>query len=166
MSTVVPGADDMRRLGAALAPLLRPGDLVLLTGPLGAGKTTFAQGVGAGLGVPERILSPTFVLAREHGGGRLPLVHVDAYRLGSWAELDDLDLDTPAETAVTLVEWGEGLAEPLADGHLEVRIGRADDPVDESRTVDLRAVGPAWADRRAAVARLRAVQHVDLGSSG
>lgn len=156
MSIPVPDAGDMRRLGAALAPLLRPGDLVLLTGPLGAGKTTFAQGVGAGLGVPERILSPTFVLAREHGGGRLPLVHVDAYRLGSWAELDDLDLDTPAETAVTLVEWGEGLAEPLADGHLEVRIARADDPADESRTVGLHPVGPAWSDRHLEVEALTA----------
>jgi tRNA threonylcarbamoyladenosine biosynthesis protein TsaE len=139
----------MRAAGSALAALLRPGDLVLLVGPLGAGKTTFAQGVGAGLGVSGRVLSPTFVLAREHGGGRLPLVHVDAYRLGSAAELDDLDLDTPAPAAVTLVEWGEGLVEPLADGHLEVRIERSDDPGDETRTVAVRAVGPAWADRRA-----------------
>ncbi|HEX7355142.1 MAG TPA: tRNA (adenosine(37)-N6)-threonylcarbamoyltransferase complex ATPase subunit type 1 TsaE [Mycobacteriales bacterium] len=137
----------MRRLGERLAAVLRAGDLVLLSGPLGAGKTTLAQGIGAGLGVAERILSPTFVLAREHDGGRLPLVHVDAYRLGSLAELDDLDLDTPAETAVTLVEWGEGLAEPLADGHLEVRIDRADEPLDETRTVVLRPVGRAWADR-------------------
>lgn len=144
----------MRRLGTALAAVLRAGDLVLLSGPLGAGKTTFAQGVGVGLGVVERILSPTFVLAREHHGGRLPLVHVDAYRLGSLAELDDLDLDTPAETAVTLVEWGEGLAEPLADGHLEVRIERSDQALDDTRTVVLAAVGPAWADRRGELDRL------------
>jgi tRNA threonylcarbamoyladenosine biosynthesis protein TsaE len=144
----------MRFLGTELATVLRAGDLVLLSGPLGAGKTTFAQGVGSGLGVVERVLSPTFVLAREHHGGRLPLVHVDAYRLGSLAELDDLDLDTPAQTAVTLVEWGEGLAEPLADGHLEVRIERSDQPLDDTRTVTLIAVGPAWADRHDALARL------------
>ncbi len=143
----VPTAAAMRTLGEAVAALARPGDLVLLCGPLGAGKTTFAQGVGVGLGVTERVLSPTFVLAREHVNGRLPLVHVDAYRLGSFAELDDLDLDTPAESAVTLVEWGEGLVEPLADGHLEVRISRSDDPGDDARAVTFRAVGPAWSDR-------------------
>ena len=160
---IVATGDDMRALGHDLAPLLRAGDLVLLIGPLGAGKTTFAQGVGAGLRVPDRILSPTFVLAREHGGGRLPLVHVDAYRLGSFAELDDLDLETPAETAVTLVEWGEGLVEPLADGHLEVRIGRSDESGDEVRSVELVPTGPAWADRGGALEVLSAA---DLGSEG
>lgn len=150
---IVATARDMRALGAAVAALLRPGDLVLLTGPLGAGKTTCAQGVGAGLGVAERLTSPTFVLAREHAG-RLPVVHVDAYRLGSLAELDDLDLDTPASAAVTLVEWGEGLAEPLADGHLEIQLGRSDAEGDDVRHVTVRGVGPAWADRNGALARL------------
>jgi tRNA threonylcarbamoyladenosine biosynthesis protein TsaE len=149
----VPTASDMRRLGNDLAALLRPGDLVLLVGPLGAGKTTLAQGIGAGLGVAERLTSPTFVLAREHAG-RMPVVHVDAYRLGSAAELDDLDLDTPAESAVTLVEWGEGLAETLAAGHLRVTLGRSEDAGDDVRTATLVGVGPAWAGRRVALEEL------------
>ncbi len=146
-------ATDMRALGMALAGVLVPGDLVLLTGPLGAGKTALAQGIGAGLGVAERLTSPTFVLAREHVG-RVPVVHVDAYRLGGLAELDDLDLDTPAASAVTLVEWGGGLAETLADGHLLVEIARSDVPADDVRTVRLTGVGPAWDDRRDGLAAL------------
>jgi tRNA threonylcarbamoyladenosine biosynthesis protein TsaE len=144
----VPDADAMRALGRELAEQLRPGDLIVLSGPLGAGKTVVAQGIGAGLGVAERITSPTFVLAREHVGATLPLVHVDAYRLGSLAELDDLDLDTALPNAVTVVEWGAGLVEPLADGHLLVEIERSDDPGDEVRRVTLRAVGKAWAGRQ------------------
>jgi tRNA threonylcarbamoyladenosine biosynthesis protein TsaE len=143
----------MRALGLELAGHLRAGDLVLLTGPLGAGKTALAQGIGAGLGVAERLTSPTFVLAREHAG-RLPVVHVDAYRLSGLAELDDLDLDTPAESAVTLVEWGGGLAESLADGHLLVEIDRSDDPADDTRQVRLTGVGAAWDDRRESLASL------------
>ncbi len=149
----VPTARDMRALGLELAGHLRAGDLVLLTGPLGAGKTALAQGIGAGLGVAERLTSPTFVLAREHAG-RLPVVHVDAYRLSGLAELDDLDLDTPAESAVTLVEWGGGLAESLADGHLLVEIDRSDDPADDTRQVRLTGVGAAWDDRRESLASL------------
>lgn len=141
-------AATMADLGSRLARCLRPGDLVVLAGPLGAGKTVLAQGIGAGLEVPERITSPTFVLAREHGGGRLPLLHVDAYRLASLDELDDLDLDTTLPDAVTVVEWGAGLAEPLADGHLLIEIHRSDDPADEVRHVVLRGVGPAWAARQ------------------
>jgi tRNA threonylcarbamoyladenosine biosynthesis protein TsaE len=143
----VEAAADMRALGVALAGLLAAGDLVLLTGPLGAGKTVLAQGIGVGLGVTERLTSPTFVLAREHVG-RVPVVHVDAYRLGGLAELDDLDLDTPADSAVTVVEWGGGIAETLADGHLLVEITRSDDPGDDVRTVRLTGVGPAWDGRR------------------
>jgi tRNA threonylcarbamoyladenosine biosynthesis protein TsaE len=141
-------AADMHAFGRRLAGALHAGDLIVLSGPLGAGKTVVAQGIGEGLGVPDRITSPTFVLAREHAGGRLPLVHVDAYRLSSLAELDDLDLDTALPGAVTVVEWGAGLVEQLADGHLLVEIARSDEPGDELRRVTLRAVGKAWAGRQ------------------
>ncbi|TML25259.1 MAG: tRNA (adenosine(37)-N6)-threonylcarbamoyltransferase complex ATPase subunit type 1 TsaE [Actinobacteria bacterium] len=113
--------DDTRAFGRTLGSVLRAGDLVLLTGPLGAGKTALAQGIGAGLGVPGEVTSPTFVIARVHRGGRLPFVHVDAYRLGSALEVDDLDLDASVEDSVTVVEWGGGLVEQLADAYLEVR---------------------------------------------
>jgi tRNA threonylcarbamoyladenosine biosynthesis protein TsaE len=125
--------------------VLRPGDLVVLTGPLGAGKTALVQGIGAGLGVQGRVVSPTFVIARVHRGRRIPLVHVDAYRLGSVEEIDDLDLDASLEESVTVVEWGEGLAERLADDRLEVRIRRSSDPSDESRTVEVVGHGDRWA---------------------
>jgi tRNA threonylcarbamoyladenosine biosynthesis protein TsaE len=131
----------MRSLGARVAAALRPGDLVMLCGPLGAGKTTLAQGVGHGLGI-EGVVSPTFVIARVHRGGILPLVHVDAYRLGSVAEVDDLDLDASLEESVTLVEWGEGLVEGLAGDRLEIRISRATEG--DERSVEIRGVGPRW----------------------
>jgi len=117
-------ADDMRTLGTRLAGLLRAGDLVVLSGPLGAGKTTLAQGIGAGLGVRGRVTSPTFVIARLHPslGAGPDLVHADAYRLGSRAEVDDLDLDADLATSVTVVEWGEGLVEDLAPSFLSVGI--------------------------------------------
>lgn len=140
----VPSAAAMQALGASLAGALRPGDLVLLIGELGAGKTTLAQGIGAGLGVPRLIRSPTFVLARVHTGGRVPLVHVDAYRLGSTAELDDLDLDASLADSVTLVEWGEGLAEGLAAHRLEIRIARPLDPGDDTRDVLVTGYGERW----------------------
>jgi tRNA threonylcarbamoyladenosine biosynthesis protein TsaE len=122
-----PDADAMRALGASLASVLRPGDVVVLSGELGAGKTTLTQGLGVGLGVRGDVTSPTFVIARVHPSlAEGPtLVHADAYRLGGVAELDDLDLDTSLDEAVTVVEWGEGLAEGLADDRLEVRIERA-----------------------------------------
>src|SRR5438094_5053580 len=101
----------MRDLGRRLAALLRAGDLVILVGGLGAGKTTLAQGIGAGLGVRGPVLSPTFVIARVHRDGRIPLVHVDAYRLGSVAEVDDLDLDATLDESATVVEWGAGVVE-------------------------------------------------------
>ena len=140
----LPTPEDTRALGAELAGVLRPGDLVVLVGPLGAGKTALTQGVGQGLGVREPVTSPTFVIARVHTGGRLPLVHVDAYRLGSVADVDDLDLDASAEESVTVVEWGQGLVEQLADEHLEVRLDRRDDDV---RTAVLVPHGPGWTDR-------------------
>lgn len=145
----MPTPEAMRALGAEVAGDLGPGDLVLVIGALGAGKTTLVQGIGAGLGVADPVLSPTFVLAREHRGGRVPLVHVDAYRLTDAVdpsrELDALDLDTELTDAVLVVEWGEGLAERLAGDRLEIRLERA--PAGEARTVTFRAVGPRWAGR-------------------
>jgi tRNA threonylcarbamoyladenosine biosynthesis protein TsaE len=135
--------EETRDFGRRLADVLRPGDLVLLAGPLGAGKTALAQGIGAGLGV-SGVTSPTFVISRVHRDGRVPLVHVDAYRLGGRVELDDLDLDASVEDSVTLVEWGEGVAEQLSDAHLEIRISRADD---DSREISLVPHGGDWAAR-------------------
>src|SRR4051794_41470795 len=123
---VLPAPEDTHALGRDLAEVLRPGDLVVLVGPLGAGKTALTQGIGAGLGVREPVTSPTFVIARVHRDGRVPLVHVDAYRLGSVADVDDLDLDASTGDSVTVVEWGQGLVERLADEHLEVRLDRRD----------------------------------------
>ena len=141
---VLPTPEDTHALGRELAGVLRPGDLVVLVGPLGAGKTALTQGIGAGLGVREPVTSPTFVIARVHRDGRVPLVHVDAYRLGGMADVDDLDLDASTGEAVTVVEWGQGLVEHLADEHLEVRLDRGDDDV---RTARLVPHGPGWAER-------------------
>lgn len=169
----------MRALGGRLGQLLAPGDLVVLSGPLGAGKTVLAQGIGAGLGVPGRVTSPTFVLARVHRGGRIPLVHVDAYRLGSGptgrAEVDDLDLDAETHDSVTVAEWGEGLVEGLAEDRLEVHIDRLDadvfdaDPADAEadpgadpglRRVNLRGVGSRWRDVPVAILGHESLQPV------
>jgi tRNA threonylcarbamoyladenosine biosynthesis protein TsaE len=141
----LPTPADTERLGRAVGARLRAGDVVVLSGPLGAGKTVLARGIGAGLGVRGPITSPTFVIAREHpslpGGRGVPLVHVDAYRLGGNAELDDLDLDTDLLAAAVVVEWGEGLAERLADEHLLIRLARrgadGDGNSDESRVAQL-----------------------------
>jgi tRNA threonylcarbamoyladenosine biosynthesis protein TsaE len=141
---VLPEPRDTRALGAALAEVVRPGDLIVLVGPLGAGKTALTQGLGEGLGVREPVTSPTFVIARVHRGGRVPLVHVDAYRLGGVADVEDLDLDASTDEAVTVVEWGQGLVEQLADEHLEVRLERREDEV---RTALLVPHGPSWAER-------------------
>jgi tRNA threonylcarbamoyladenosine biosynthesis protein TsaE len=136
---------DMCDLGRRLAALLRAGDLVILAGPLGAGKTTLVQGIGAGLGVRGPVTSPTFVIARVHpplAGDGPALVHADAYRLGSFGEVDDLDLDTDAGSAVTVVEWGTGLAEPLADDRLEISI--EPDRDGDVRTVRINGHGARW----------------------
>jgi tRNA threonylcarbamoyladenosine biosynthesis protein TsaE len=141
--------DDTREFGRRLASILRTGDLVLLTGPLGAGKTALAQGVGAGLEVRGDVTSPTFVIARLHRGP-VPMVHADAYRLGDRpdprAEIDDLDLDASAEDAVTVVEWGEGLVEHLNEAYLQVRIDRLED---DTRVIDLMPHAGDWAIRLA-----------------
>ena len=137
--------EDMRDLGRRLAALLRAGDLVILAGPLGAGKTTLVQGIGAGLGVRGPVTSPTFVIARVHPaltGSGPALVHADAYRLGSFSEVDDLDLDTDAGSAVTVVEWGTGLAEPLAEDRLEITIEPDQDG--DVRTVRINGHGARW----------------------
>ena len=135
-----------------LAPLLEPGDLLIASGPLGAGKTALVQGIGAGLGVEEAVLSPTFVIARVHRSGRLPLFHVDAYRLGSVREIDDLDLDAVLAESVTVVEWGEGLVEHLTDEHLliELSLQKANEVEsvgDGVRTARLTPFGSRWQAR-------------------
>ena len=118
----VPTADAMRDLGAALGRACRGGDVLVLCGDLGAGKTTFTQGLARGLGIAEAVTSPTFVIARVHPNpsGGPDLVHVDAYRLGSVVELDDLDLDTDLDRSVVVVEWGVGLADALSDSRIDM----------------------------------------------
>ena len=129
-------------LGQQLGSQLRAGDLILLNGPLGAGKTVLVQGIGAALGFNE-VTSPTFVISRIHKGA-LSLIHVDAYRLLESGKaalyLDDLDLDTPRESAVTVIEWGGAESARLSDDRLEIEIDRTD----EEREVTIRAVGPRW----------------------
>jgi tRNA threonylcarbamoyladenosine biosynthesis protein TsaE len=128
----LPTVEDTEALGRELARDLGPGDLVVLDGPLGAGKTALTRGLAAGLGVQGRVSSPTFVIARQHraGGhpGAIPMVHVDAYRLGGdLDQLDALDLDTELDDAVVVVEWGLGVVEHLADRHLRVLLRREPD---------------------------------------
>jgi len=173
--TIVPDSTAMHRFGRDLAAALGSGDLLVLTGPLGAGKTTLTRGLGEGLGVRGPVTSPTFVLARTHPSlvGGPPLVHVDAYRLRSALELDDLDIDFLR--SIVVVEWGRGMLEGITESWLDVEIerprgGRADattdaaasalgpdnastgdsgnddeDDLDEPRTVTITAHGPRWA---------------------
>ncbi len=140
---VLSSVEQTRALGRRLAAGLGAGDLVVLSGPLGAGKTALTQGIGAGLGVRGAVTSPTFVLARVHRGP-LPLVHVDAYRLrDSGAGLDDLDLDEMLPHSVTVVEWGEGVVEALSESRLDVHLSRG--AADDLRMFRLDARGPRWA---------------------
>lgn len=139
-------AEQTRAWGERLGRVLRAGDLVVLTGDLGAGKTTLTQGIAEGIGVRGPVTSPTFVIARVHPSlvGGPALVHVDAYRLGGLAELDDLDLDASIEDSVTIVEWGHGLAEGLAEDRLEITLSGEDE-----RRATITASGPRWEDDRA-----------------
>ncbi|MDK1359706.1 tRNA (adenosine(37)-N6)-threonylcarbamoyltransferase complex ATPase subunit type 1 TsaE [Arthrobacter sp. zg-Y1219] len=170
-------AQQTQAVAEQLGRRLAAGDLILLTGELGAGKTTFTQGLGRGLGVRPGIISPTFVLVRIHPSlsDGPDLVHVDAYRLGSSAEIDDIDLENTMDTSVTVVEWGRGLVEHLSGNRLEITLvrptgsdtGRApgdggltfdfDDDPDEERVIRMAAYGPRWANfRRPAGAAERA----------
>jgi tRNA threonylcarbamoyladenosine biosynthesis protein TsaE len=151
----LPTVADTEALGRRLAGLLRAGDLVVLSGPLGAGKTALVRGLAAGLGVRGTVTSPTFVLARLHRG-QVPLLHVDAYRLReagatSLDALEDLDLDAALDDGVTAVEWGEGLVEGLSDARLEVRLERAAGDgqagEDEVRAARVRPHGARWLSR-------------------
>jgi tRNA threonylcarbamoyladenosine biosynthesis protein TsaE len=151
ISVAVATADEMRMLGERLAAVLRAGDLVVLTGSLGAGKTTLAQGIGLGLGVRGAVTSPTFVIARVHPplASGPALVHADAYRLGGALEVDDLDLDASLTDSVTLVEWGHGLVEGLAADRLDIEISRATGET-ETRQVVVTAHGTRWDDNKLA----------------
>jgi tRNA threonylcarbamoyladenosine biosynthesis protein TsaE len=169
LSLTVQSAGETHSLGAALGAVLEAGDLVILTGELGAGKTTFTQGLGEGLGVRAGIISPTFVLVRIHPNlpdgprpGGPDLVHVDAYRLESPAEIDDIDLENTLDSTVTVVEWGRGRVEHLSDSLLAVELHRPlrtspdaaggvldfdTDDDDEPRSVVIRGFGPRWAEQ-------------------
>jgi tRNA threonylcarbamoyl adenosine modification protein YjeE len=142
LSLEIADAEAMDALGLALANNFQAGDLVLLIGPLGAGKTTLARGIGKGLEVEGNVSSPTFVIARTHQRNGAPLVHVDAYRLASAFELDDLDI--PFASSIVLVEWGKGLTEGIADNWLEIEIGRDHTGETEDRTVEITGYGPRW----------------------
>ena len=139
-------AEEMNEFGIRVAGLLKAGDLVILTGPLGAGKTTFTRGVGEGLKAIGNVSSPTFVIARTHKreNSTVPLVHVDAYRLSSVHEFDDLDIDI--ENSIVLVEWGRGFAEALADSWLDIEIERDTAGESDVRTVTVIAHGERFAN--------------------
>jgi tRNA threonylcarbamoyladenosine biosynthesis protein TsaE len=144
--------DATRAVGAALSTLARPGDLLLLAGELGAGKTAFAQGFGRALGVTEPITSPTFVLARDYDEGRLPMHHLDVYRLDQMNEVYDIGLpEILDDGGVTLIEWGDAIMPSLPSDFLEVRLTFGAE--DDERTVLVRAAGPAWASRHRALDR-------------
>jgi len=134
----------MHALGIKIAKELKAGDLVILIGPLGAGKTTLTRGVGAGLEVEGNVSSPTFVIARTHKReGKAPLVHIDAYRLGSPQQLDDLDI--PFASSIVLVEWGKGLTDEISEHWLEIEISRHTTGTSEDRQVKITGFGERWA---------------------
>jgi tRNA threonylcarbamoyladenosine biosynthesis protein TsaE len=154
MRITLDSVDSTLNLGAQLGNRLQAGDLVILSGSLGAGKTTLTKGIAAGMGVSGRVTSPTFVIARIHrptvrietapGPRKVPLVHVDAYRLAGAIELDDLDLDTDLDAAAVVVEWGEGVAEQLSSRRLLVELERLPD---DTRVARLTPFGGSWRAR-------------------
>jgi tRNA threonylcarbamoyladenosine biosynthesis protein TsaE len=145
--------DDTRAVGAAIAPLLRPRDVAVLTGELGAGKTTFVQGVAAGLGAQEHVASPTFTLVREYPSGRVPLAHVDIYRLERVQEVVDLALDELEDgEGVLMVEWGDAVEELLSDDRLRVEL-MSEEVDGDARRLVVSARGPSWAERWADLER-------------
>ena len=145
------GPEETRAVGRTLATLLEPGDIVLLAGPLGAGKTELTKGIAEGLGIEDLVVSPTFTLAREYCG-RLRLLHVDVYRLDREQEVLDLGLDDLSdEEAVTVVEWGDVAASLLPADHLEVRLENLPSS-DEDRVVTFTPTGPSWGSRSVALA--------------
>jgi tRNA threonylcarbamoyladenosine biosynthesis protein TsaE len=146
--------DETRDLAAALASLARPGDVLVLAGDLGAGKTAFVQGFGRGLGVPDRITSPTFTLVHVYEG-RLPVHHLDVYRLGQLSEALDLGLPEMLDDGgVVLIEWGDAILPVLPHDYLEVRLTFG--PGDDDRYVAFRPVGPAWGPRTDALVTILA----------
>jgi tRNA threonylcarbamoyladenosine biosynthesis protein TsaE len=138
-------AEETRSLGGAISPLLSPGDAIALTGELGSGKTTFAQGLARGLGYEGHVVSPTFTLVREYRAARLPVIHADVYRLERAQDVLDLELEYSAEDGILLVEWGDAVEALLPDGHLVVELG-IDDRGDE-RTIVVRTEGRTWLPR-------------------
>ena len=149
ITALTKSADDTRELAARLAPLVVAGDVILLSGDLGAGKTTFAQGFGRGLGVQDDVVSPTFTLMRSYEG-RLPLLHCDVYRLDHLQEVIDLGVpEMVDEGAVALVEWGDVAAPGLPADHLEVRMELTD--TDDERRLEILAVGTPWLRRQGQV---------------
>lgn len=148
---VTRSVEETRALAAALAVLARPGDIVVLAGDLGAGKTAFTQGFGAELGITERITSPTFTLVSQHRGGRLPLNHLDVYRLGQLDEVLDLGLtELLDEGGVTVIEWGDTITPVLPADFLEITIELGDG--DDDRIWQVHTVGARWSARRRALA--------------
>lgn len=149
-SVATTSGDETARVGGALAPALEPGDVVLLAGDLGSGKTTLARGLGRALGISEPVVSPTFTLVREYEG-RLPLVHVDVYRLDHVQELHDLGLEEYIDSdAVTLVEWGDVVAAHLPAERLDVELEAG--PGDDDRTITFTLRGRSWRARADAIA--------------